>query len=96
MKYDSNMAIKTEGAIADDAEGLLAAQENVNLLKHLISENEKLKAEILEKDANLEQLRSELEKRKNAMDYSERSDTSSQEVIVQDVSNIVSSPNQVT
>lgn len=76
VKYDPNMAIKTEdlpaikiepGTSAQPFEDLSAAQEQVSLVRSLISKTVKLEAEVIEKETALEQLRREMVEMKNTM-----------------------------
>lgn len=77
MKYDPNKKIKTEdfpavktesGTSAHPNEDLSAAQEQMSLVKTLISKTVKLKAEMFEQDASLAQLRREMAEMKNTME----------------------------
>lgn len=57
IKTEAVETIKTENnEFADSYKDLVASQEKVNIVKSLISKNEKLEADVVAKDANLEQL----------------------------------------
>lgn len=91
VKYDPNMEVKEEvqeikteeGTIADPCVDLAAEQERVNLVKFLISKNEKLEADTLANHANLEEMRRKLVEMKNAMDNAETEKRTFQSRLIQ-------------